>query len=231
MPLGAFCVCVFLSIYKDFELANHTHCRVPNILPSISSCISNFYPQNTLWRLSIGIDSFPRYLIAIIYFNKYYSLRQSLAQNKSVYNFLIKLAFIFHIIELTSLLVLTYVSSVEIFSVHMMSFVVFLFTSSVYMLLTILTYYLTSNGQLSQRDEYSKKLKISIFLFYQSSLLASLYFYIRHNLKCEPYIYSYFSLCEYLTVLANIAYHSMIIYDLKLNNSIFKISLIELKSS
>ncbi|CAF0826916.1 unnamed protein product [Brachionus calyciflorus] len=233
LPLGAFIACIFLSMYKDFESANHTHCQVDNIFPSISACISNFFPQNTLWRLCIGIDSFPRYLIAFIYYNKYYIPKTNRMRKPTIYLYLIKLGFLFHIIELTSLLILTYVSSVEIFFIHMISFVIFLITSSFYMILTIWTYYLQRDDQskeMSIREKYSKKLKLWTFLFYLTCFMMSLYFYIRHNTYCEPYIYSLFSLMEYLTVLANIFYHSIIIYDLNLNNNTFKISLIETKN-
>lgn len=34
-----------------------------------------------------------------------------------------------------------------------------------------------------------------------------LYFYFRHNNHCEPYIYSYFCLCEYTVILVNSFYH------------------------
>ena len=35
-------------------------------------------------------------------------------------------------------------------------------------------------------------------IFYVGSFLISLCFYIRHNLYCEPYVYSLFSFFEYL---------------------------------
>lgn len=165
----------------------------------------------------------------MIYFRKYYASKSSSMKYKSIYNLIIKIAFVFHIIELTSLLILTYVSSVEIFFIHMISFVLFLITSSIYMILTILTYFLPRDLTLTQNELSSRNLKLFIFLFYLGCFISSLYFYIRHNRFCEPYIYSYFSLFEYLTVLTNIAYHSMIIYDLKLNTNSFKICLLELK--
>ena len=67
-----------------------------------------------------------------------------------------------------------------------------------------------------------------MFTFYVSSFLISLCFYIRHNLYCEPYVYSLFSFFEYLTVLANIGYHSIIFYDLSLFTNDFRISFLEL---
>lgn len=296
LPLFAFFSCILISILKDFHMANRTHCGVPNVLPSISASISDFYPQNTLWRLCIGLDSFPRYLIAIIYYNKYYAPRFDQYKHKSAFVIFIKCAFVFHFIELTSLLMLTYVSSVEIFTVHMISFVLFLISSSLYMMMTIASYHwprlvnmdaygieqqpndhlsnclLTSmpsvtvdeinnnnylqddlnrhkseaesflprkpaypttsplNVDLSRvKEKLSYQYKLKVFSFYLGSFLISLYFYVRHNRYCEPYIYSFFSFCEYLTVLANIGYHMIIFHDLSLFDSGYKITLLELK--
>ena len=36
-----------------------------------------------------------------------------------------------------------------------------------------------------------------------------LYFYFRHNSYCEPYIYSYFCLCEYAVIVLNMLYHML----------------------
>ena len=40
-----------------------------------------------------------------------------------------------------------------------------------------------------------------------------LYFYWRHNEYCEPYVYSFFCVCEYVIVLSNIAFHGTAYYD------------------
>lgn len=38
-------------------------------------------------------------------------------------------------------------------------------------------------------------------------------FYWWHNTYCDPYIYSFFGICEYLLVLFNIAFHGTAYYD------------------
>ena len=35
----------------------------------------------------------------------------------------------------------------------------------------------------------------------------TLYFYYRHNIYCEPYMYSYFCVCEYAVIIFNMLYH------------------------
>ncbi|XP_037870394.1 post-GPI attachment to proteins factor 2 isoform X2 [Bombyx mori] len=48
VPLVAFLCCVIITMVKDFEEANNTHCKVPNIFPSISASVGNFEPQINL---------------------------------------------------------------------------------------------------------------------------------------------------------------------------------------
>lgn len=237
MPILAFFACIAISLLKDFEHSNQTHCRVRNILPSISSTISKFYPQIAIWRLLIGIDSFPRYFIAYIYFNKYYLPKKDIVRHPYAYQAIIRVAFFVHIIELTSLLLLSYVSSVEIFSVHKLSFIFFLTTSFIYMGLTLLTHFWpmheiqSHSNRLSIYNEHkeatSKNIKIGVYIVYIVGMLMALYFYIRHNMFCEPYIYSFFSLFEYFIVFTNITYHAVIFYDLSLFQKGYKISFVD----
>ena len=231
LPLVAFFSCILISLFKDFESANSTHCNVYNILPSISASISKFYPQIAVWRLLIGIDSFPRYFIAYVYFHNYYLPKKEYLKYSYCYEGLIRIAFFIHIIELTSLLLLSYISSVEIFSVHKISFIAFLASSSMYMLLSVLTHFWPTEqpgyANRSVKDYKSRQMKLGIIILYIACLIMALYFYIRHNIRCEPYIYSFFSLFEYMTVLTNIAYHSVIFYDMSLFKKEYRISMLE----
>lgn len=77
----------------------------------------------------------------------------------------------------------------------------------------------------------SKKLKQNIFIIYNVSMFLSLYFFVRHNTYCEPFVYSMFSVCEYVTVLTNIAFHMTIISDMSLREKSFRITLNELKET
>jgi hypothetical protein len=235
IPLGAFVLCILITLIKNFREANETHCLVENILPSISVSVSEFYPQNTLWRLAIGVDSFPRYLISFIYYKYYFSNRFAKFKNSFLYLRVVQMAFLSHFIELTCLLLLTYVSSVEYFELHAASFIIFLISSTIYMILIISTHYLqrhvpliSENDENRDKERQSQRLKMSIFIFYLISIIGSLYFYTRHNEYCEPYVYSLFSLCEYLTVLANIAYHMVIFYDFNLFDNRFRLSFLHL---
>ena len=145
----------------------------------------------------------------------------------------VKTMFIFNAIELTALSLLTYVSSVDIFFWHQISFVIFLASSFIYMTMSTLEHswpqQLTSWPP--ESEIRSKKCKSRIYAFYILSIVLSLCFYVRHNNLCEPYVYSMFSLCEYCTVLSNIAFHMTIILDMNLYEASYKIVLTELKSN
>lgn len=248
LPLAALILCIAVCLYKDFTIANKTHCLVKNVLPSISAAVSNFYPQIAVWRLLIGIDSFPRYFIAFIYFKNYYFSKRDQVKYGHIYIGIVKAAFFFHFIELTSLLLLSYVSSTEIFSVHKFSFLFFLASSTIYMFLTLLTHFwparplstnhellnLTNNfvkeydaNSLSNKEYKSRQMKLGILIVYILCMLIALYFYRRHNLFCEAYIYSFFSFFEYATVLTNICYHSVIFHDMELFKKRYKIGMFE----
>ena len=55
--------------------------------------------------------------------------------------------------------------------------------------------------------EYSLILKNRILKANSIAIVGLIYFYWRHNIYCEPYIYSMFCFVEYIIVLMNISYH------------------------
>lgn len=56
------------------------------------------------------------------------------------------------------------------------------------------------------------KQRIALINF--SAIILALYLYNRHNLYCEPGVYSIFSFLEYIVIVANIVYHLQAYYDL-----------------
>ena len=144
-----------------------------------------------------------------------------------------KLSFIINFLEITSLLLLTYVSSREYHYFHALFFCIFLMTSALYMLLICVSYFYKqqiTSKEVTKLELKSRNSKIILLLIYLTSFLTSLYFYIRHNIYCEPYIFSYFSLCEYITVLTNITFHSLVLKDLDLFKNSYKIKIISIKN-
>lgn len=200
-----------LSLLKDFEKSTRTHCNVFNFLPSISASIGDCEPQRYIWRLCFALDSIPRYLIG------YLQLTRVLNRHHVALPELYPLVQIgsscVHFLELTFLLLLTYVSSNEIKWVHECSFIGFMICSLVHMLLTVLIDYFwprTGNYRPSEQEMQARAKRLKWFLVNICSFFISLYFYFRHNSSCEANIYSMYCLFEYIVVLTNIAYHSVV---------------------
>ncbi len=211
LPFLAFIICISLTIVKDNTKATSTHCNVTNFLPSISAIIGGFEPQRFIWRFSFALDSTPRYIIG------YLQLQRLLNRHHVVYRARYRLIQIInssiHFLELTFLLLLTYVSSNEIKRIHVYGFIGFMMCSLCHMLCTILIDYYwprTKKFFLNEKDKNCRTKRFKWFIIHLVSFLISLYFFYRHNHFCEPYIYSMFCSFEYLVVLTNIGYHSII---------------------
>lgn len=117
LPLCSMFVCFTTAYIFQPDDIHETHCRVYNIIPSISA-ITGISPQRYLWRISIAIHVGPRFLIAFAYRNFY---RQVLAVNAvnippahvTKANRLISVLFWLSIIEIVALTGVTYISNRE----------------------------------------------------------------------------------------------------------------------
>lgn len=105
LPLFAFITCVLITLYKDFENANNTHCKVPNIFPSISASIGNYEPQRTIWRTAIYSHAPLRFFIIFLRWDYY----REITSHSCI--FIVKLAVFLNIIENLSLIGLTHWTS------------------------------------------------------------------------------------------------------------------------
>jgi hypothetical protein len=211
LPCFALFSCVGLSLLKDFEKSTRTHCNVFNFLPSISASIGDCEPQRYIWRLCFALDSIPRYLIAYLQLIRLLN-RHHIALIE-LYPFVQIANSFIHFLELTFLLLLTYISSNEVKWIHECSFVGFMICSLLHMLLTILIDYFwprTNNFRLTDQEKLIRTKRLKWFLVNILSFFISLYFYFRHNSHCEANIYSMYCLFEYFVVLTNIAYHAVV---------------------
>ena len=211
LPYFAVFSCIGLSLIKDFERSTRTHCAVFNFLPSISAAIGDCEPQKYIWRLCFALDSVPRYLLAYLQLQRVLQ-RPSMAYSDFYYLTQI-LSSIFHFLELTFLLLLTYISSNDIKWIHECSFVGFMIFSLLHMLVTVLIDFFwprTSINRISEQELRLRSQRLRWFLINIFSFFISLYFYFRHNSYCEPNIYSMYCLFEYIVVISNIRYHSVV---------------------
>ncbi|CAH1646605.1 unnamed protein product [Spodoptera littoralis] len=212
VPLFAFISCVVITMYKDFENANNTHCKVPNVFPSISASIGNYEPQSTIWKAAVYIHAPMRFYMLYLRW-KYY---RSVVLESCVV--IVKLAVFLNIIENFALLGLTHWTSSKNYPYHEVCFKTFIGTSVFYMLFTcIMLSKLRRRPNITYREKHSVKLKWRAFIVNITSFASAAYFFLRHNRLCEPYVYSMFGLSEYIVVFSNILFHSTTVYDLQIN--------------
>ena len=193
LPSVTLVSCVALALTLDYEKAIYTHCEVDELLPSISAAIGSFHTLRFIWSITVALITGPRLFIARL--NRSY-LIDVCSDKPYAVNFVYSL----NILEILSLMTLSFIPSSEIFLVHALAFSMFLITFITSMILV--TFYL--------RDTRKRRLKKNILKLALLCIVLAFYFYTRHNQFCEPYVYTLFALCEYTVVICNLIWHASI---------------------
>ncbi|XKL66911.1 hypothetical protein PGB90_010331 [Kerria lacca] len=113
LPFIALFLCFVTAYVFRYDDVHETHCRVFNVIPSISA-ITGITPQTYLWRICIALHIGPRILVAHLYKNYLSNLAKiTLNSNAWIKKFFISSCYWFNMIELSSLCGVTYVSNRE----------------------------------------------------------------------------------------------------------------------
>ncbi|KAL1130037.1 hypothetical protein AAG570_012980 [Ranatra chinensis] len=212
LPLGGLIVCFITAYIFQQNDIHETHCRVYNIIPSISA-ITGISPQRYLWRICVAFHIGPRLLIASVYYAYYTSLLGHTTSDEQMKNNrLIRICYWLNIVEIAALCGVTYISNRENYPVHEKIFIVFMLCSLTYMLLTLQVFKEVHRDMtVSQAKSYLVK-KI-LFITSIISTIGLLVFFAKHRLFCHKMAFSWFALCEYIIAIANMAFHVTVILD------------------
>nr|XP_029729605.1 post-GPI attachment to proteins factor 2-like [Aedes albopictus]XP_029729606.1 post-GPI attachment to proteins factor 2-like [Aedes albopictus] len=215
LPLGTLFVCFVTAYIFQPDEVHETHCRVYNVIPSISA-ITGVSPQRYLWRISIALHIGPRIIIAIVYKNYYRALIRELndlVQIKKATN-LLRVVHGLNIVEISALCCVTYVSNKENYPVHEKVFILFMTSSLSYMLATLkLLKVLQPNGPQSLQEESSLRYKKAFFALSIASTIGLILFFLKHRFLCHDLAFSWFALCEYIVASANMGFHCTTMLD------------------
>ncbi|XP_012279855.1 post-GPI attachment to proteins factor 2-like [Orussus abietinus] len=208
LPLATLLVCFVTAYIFQQDDIHETHCRVYNVLPSISA-ITGVSPQRYLWRVSIALHIGPRLMIASVYYSYYRKLLKSVydVPSKILGSKLLNLCYWLNIAEISALCGVTYISNRENYSVHEKIFIVFMFSSLMYMLAAVRL------GRLITPNAQSLQYKQALFVASIVSTVGLIIFFLKHRLLCHDLAFSWFSLCEYVIACANMGFHVTVILD------------------
>lgn len=208
LPLTSLLICFISAYIFQRDDIHETHCRVYNIIPSISS-VTGISPQRYLWRACIAFHIGPRLVIAVVYRNYYLSLLNRL---QCPGRQLLHLCFLLNLMEIISLCGVTYVSNRENYPVHEKIFITFMVSSLSYMLTTIKVFKIV-HPVMTADQQYSFNIKKYLFVVSIVSTVGLFVFFLKHRFLCHEMAFSWFSTCEYLIATCNMAFHVTVILD------------------
>ncbi|KAL7304880.1 hypothetical protein TKK_0002685 [Trichogramma kaykai] len=203
----SFIFCILWTIMYNFEESTNTHCKVYNALPSVSATIGHYQPQKNIWKMTTVIQAIIRFYMIILHY-QYYKKNTYPTTRK-----LTRLALVTYVIENTSLVTLSFWTSNENYALHKLSFMIFLFTSFIYMNVSYIIATMCRSTTREVHDIISLKWKLRALISNLAGIILACYFFYRHNKYCEPFVYSLFALAEYLVVLTNMGFHVTAAYD------------------
>nr|CAH7740298.1 unnamed protein product [Callosobruchus chinensis] len=214
-PFLALIVCFVTAYIFQGNDIHETHCRVFNIVPSISA-ITGISPQRYLWRISIAFHIGPRFIISAV--SRAYNLNlineNASAELRAKARLWLNLSFWANVIETGALCGVTYISNRENYPIHEKLFITFMISSLVHMIACIRG--IKAVAETKNDMNFGRKalqLKQTLLNISLISTIGLVGFFLEHRLLCHRMAFSMFALCEYVIALANMAFHITVILD------------------
>ncbi|EEC18127.1 post-GPI attachment to proteins factor 2-like [Ixodes scapularis] len=214
LPLFTLVFCFATSMLFQYTAVNTTVCKVYNFCPSVSA-ITGISPQRYVWRTGVALHTGPRLLLASLY-PRYYSRRALLveAPRRPLFLRLARANYLLHLTEALSLVGVTYVSNRENYPVHEKIFIIFMVSSLLYMVGTCIAANMCQHKNDTEMEKKSRRLKMSLLGLTLAASAGMLYFFYKHRIHCVELAFSWFSLCEYVICVCNMAFHLTLVYDI-----------------
>ncbi|XP_045521408.1 post-GPI attachment to proteins factor 2-like [Pieris brassicae] len=212
LPLGALIFCYATASLFQADDIHETHCRVYNVVPSISA-ITGISPQRYVWRICIAYHLGPRLLIGSLYFNyhKDRTLHITDEQMRLTATKLGKACYWLNLVELFALTGVTYVSNRENYFIHEKIFIIFMVASLLHMLCRARIGCIANDVLEPVR---TNKIVWNLFFIAIAATTGLIIFFLRHRLLCRPLAFTWFSVCEYILATTNMVFHAIVVLDL-----------------
>jgi hypothetical protein len=210
LPLITLLTCLATAYVFQYDDVHETHCRVYNVIPSISA-ITGVTPQTYMWRIAVAFHVGPRMVIAQVYYN-YFINQISKATDKSTSYILINLCYWLNIIEIAAICGVTYISNRENYPVHEKIFILFMLSSLLYMVVMIKTFNKV-HKTMTEHQRLSYTIKKILFAICITSTFTLIIYFIKHRFYCHDLAFTWFALSEYVLAVSNMAFHFTITLD------------------
>ncbi|CAH0387182.1 unnamed protein product [Bemisia tabaci] len=210
-PLIALFTCFITAVIYQFDDVHETHCRVFNIVPSISA-VTGVSPQRYLWRASIALHLAPRLLLASLYYTYYGERLTDVEASRDMGQILRTVCYWLNVVEIFSLAGVTYISNIDNYPIHEKLFITFMTTSLTYMLFTLKLFRIT-HPEMNQVNQKSYRWKRTFFTLSIICTVGLVIFFMQHRLLCHNLAFSWFAACEYVVAASNMAFHFTCIYE------------------
>ncbi|CAH8582555.1 unnamed protein product [Heterobilharzia americana] len=211
LPLFGLIICFVISVYMNFGEVTESVCGVSNFVPSISA-VTGITPQIYFWRYMIGLHSAPRLLLALIYL-RYHMAFHKLFNLPLRFKILVQTAFFVNLMDVIAFVGVAFISNRENYPVHERLFIVFLFASTAYMIVTLVLHWIIGMTTYDPRFKHSFNIKSLFFGLNVSLILLLLRQFYNHRFNCKANAFSWFSASEYGIAIANMGFHLTAAYD------------------